>query len=165
MYAGYISMVHTFLTFVLLYLQVWAPIVSRPSVLVLDSLKTHQMPSMRAKLEEELCTEVEFVPPGITGMAQPIDVAVMHVLKAKCRSLYVKHFLDHDFCVTATERRQLITRTVIEAWASVKPDVIRRGFVASGLVPIGPREADERFWIDEPSDDCQESDDSEESDD
>lgn len=39
------------------------------------------MNSVRTVLEEDCCTQVEFVPPGITGLAQPMDVAVMKPFK------------------------------------------------------------------------------------
>eukprot|EP00644_Phytophthora_capsici_P010762 jgi/Phyca11/14693/fgenesh1_pg.PHYCAscaffold_9_\ len=48
----------------------------KPSV-----LKTHKMASVRRALEERCCTQVEFVPPGVTGVSQPMDVAVMKPFK------------------------------------------------------------------------------------
>ena len=54
-------------------------------LLLLDSLKTHKMASIRHVLQEECCTQVEFVPPGITGTSQPMDVAVMKAFKDRVR--------------------------------------------------------------------------------
>ncbi|KAE8966383.1 hypothetical protein PF002_g7071 [Phytophthora fragariae] len=60
--------------------------IERPSVdgcklLILDSLKTHKMTSVRYALQQECCTQVEFVPPGVTGICQPMDVSVMKAFK------------------------------------------------------------------------------------
>ncbi|ETL41557.1 hypothetical protein L916_07506, partial [Phytophthora nicotianae] len=62
--------------------EVWCSDACNQRLLLLDSLKTHKMASVRAKLEEEYCTEVEFVPPCITGLAQQMDVAVMRMIKS-----------------------------------------------------------------------------------
>ncbi|KAG6961460.1 hypothetical protein JG688_00009072 [Phytophthora aleatoria] len=71
------------------------------------------MDSMRQKLEEEYSTEVEFVPPGITGVAQLMDVSVMRVFKKRCRELYVSYHIDNDFSPDPSARRDLITRIVV----------------------------------------------------
>ncbi|EGZ16421.1 hypothetical protein PHYSODRAFT_334608 [Phytophthora sojae] len=57
--------------------EVWGPEASNQRLLLLDSLKTYKMASARAKLEEDYCSEVEFVLPGITGLAQPMDVSIV----------------------------------------------------------------------------------------
>lgn len=138
-------------------LQIWQPAVEGPSVLLLDSLKTHKMASVRASLED-CYTEPEFVPPGITGLAQPMDLSVMHMFKKKTRELYVLHHVENDFCETAPQRRSLITNIVLSAWESISPDVIRRGFVKAGLIPVGPRPPDGSFFIDKPVEEEQQED-------
>ncbi|KAF4128920.1 DDE superfamily endonuclease, partial [Phytophthora infestans] len=49
--------------------EVWKPTVSGTRFLLLDSLKTHKMDSVRLKLEGECSTEVKLIPPGSTGVA------------------------------------------------------------------------------------------------
>lgn len=49
--------------------RIWKPSVYGCRLLILDSLKTHKMASVRQALEEHCCTQVEFVPPGITGVS------------------------------------------------------------------------------------------------
>lgn len=99
------------------------------------------MSSVRAQLEGSM-TDVEFVPPGITGLAQPMDVSVMRVFKHRCRELYVQHHATNDFSGNPRDRRELITSIVVKAWSSVPADTIRRVFVKAGLVPIDPRTVD-----------------------
>lgn len=108
------------------------------------------MSSVRERLENCL-TEPEFIPPGITGLAQPKDVAVMWCFKQKVRDLYVKHHIDHAFCSNPTERRNLSINVVVQAWDSIGSDLIRRGFVKADLIPTGPRAQDGSFVVVEPN--------------
>ncbi|KAG6954275.1 hypothetical protein JG687_00011882, partial [Phytophthora cactorum] len=73
-------------------------------LLLLDSLKTYKMASVRYALQKECSTQVEFVPPGITGICQPMDVSVM------------KAFKNH---VT-----ELMSRIVAQAWDAIPAKVI-----------------------------------------
>lgn len=81
-----------------------APRVHETYRLLLDSLKTYKMGSVRERLRE-YWTESEFIPPGITGLAQPMDVAAMCVFKYEVIELYVEHHVDNCFCASAPERR------------------------------------------------------------
>ncbi|KAF4142544.1 DDE superfamily endonuclease [Phytophthora infestans] len=82
------------------------------------------MNSVRTVLEEDCCTQVEFAPPGITGLAQPMDVAVMKPFKDYVRKSYLAYHIDHEFLKTPQEKRQLISRFVAEGWASIAPATI-----------------------------------------
>ncbi|KAF4138599.1 DDE superfamily endonuclease, partial [Phytophthora infestans] len=121
------------------------PSVDGCRLLLLDSLKVHKMNSVRTVLEEDCCTQVEFVPPGITGLAQPMDVAVMKPFKDYVR--YLAYHIDHEFPKTPQEKRQLISRFVAEGWASISPATIRKGFAKSGILPTGPRDIEDRFRV------------------
>ncbi|OWZ14493.1 LOW QUALITY PROTEIN: Cytochrome P450 [Phytophthora megakarya] len=110
------------------------------------SLKVHRMASVRAELEKAM-TSVEFVPAGVTGLAQPMDVSVMRVFK---HNAIPRDHMTPDFSANATAHRSLITAMVAEAWEVVNPDTIRRGFIKAGLVPIGPRTSSGKFAITQP---------------
>ncbi|KAF4139278.1 DDE superfamily endonuclease [Phytophthora infestans] len=133
-------------------MQEWIQRILKPSVdgcrlLLLDSLKVHKMNSVRTVLEEDCCTQVEFVPPGITGLAQPMDVAVMKPFKDYVRNTYLAYHIGHEFLKTPQEKRQLISRFVAEGWASISPATIRKGFAKSGILPTGPRDIEDRFRV------------------
>ncbi|KAF4142988.1 DDE superfamily endonuclease, partial [Phytophthora infestans] len=70
--------------------EVWTPSVTFSCILVLDSLKVHKISTVRAQLEGAM-TDVEFVLPGATMLAQPMDVAVMAAFERECRELYAQH--------------------------------------------------------------------------
>ncbi|KAF4140136.1 DDE superfamily endonuclease [Phytophthora infestans] len=124
-------------------LTVWKFTVSDTRFLLLDSLKTHKMDSVRLKLEGECITEVEFIPPEITGVAQPTDVSVMR--------LYVSHHIDNGFSPDPSARRDLITRIVVQAWNEVPAKTIQRGFIRAGIAPFGPRGSNGRFGVAKPA--------------
>ncbi|ETM02790.1 hypothetical protein L917_00837, partial [Phytophthora nicotianae] len=130
--------------------EVWKPSVCGPRLLLLDSLKIYKMASVRNAFENECCTAAEFISPGITGLAQPMDVSVMRVFKSLCRNYYVNHHAVNDFAQGAPARRALITEIVINAWKAVRAKVIVRGFIKAGIVPYGPRDAEENFIVDPP---------------
>ncbi|OWZ07294.1 hypothetical protein PHMEG_00020329 [Phytophthora megakarya] len=77
-------------------------------------LKVHKIASVRAELGKAMLS-VEFVPAGVTGLAQTMDVSVMRVFKHNRRELFVRHHMTHDFSANATARCSLITAIVGEA--------------------------------------------------
>ncbi|EGZ27724.1 hypothetical protein PHYSODRAFT_261575 [Phytophthora sojae] len=83
--------------------EVWKPSVTFCRVLLLGSLKVHKMSTVRAQLEDAMA-DVEFVPPGATTLAQPMDVAVMAGFKRECRELYAQQHCDSGHSATPRER-------------------------------------------------------------
>ncbi|KAF1793143.1 DDE superfamily endonuclease domain [Phytophthora cactorum] len=101
------------------FCAIWRPNVNGCQMLLLDSLKVHKMASIRQYLENDCATQVQYIPPGVTGLSQPVDVGVMKSFKKKIqyvflnfhycssitnckfyydnRDLYVKHHIDHPF--------------------------------------------------------------------
>ncbi|KUF76675.1 serine/threonine-protein kinase kinX [Phytophthora nicotianae] len=98
----------------------------------------------------ECCTSPEFISPGITGLAQPMDVSVMREFKGLCRNYYVNYHAVNDFAQGAPARRALITEIVVNAWKAVREKVIVRGFIKAGIVPYGPRDTEGNFVVDAP---------------
>ncbi|GMF46286.1 unnamed protein product [Phytophthora fragariaefolia] len=128
--------------------RTWKPSIDGCRLLVLDSLKVHKMGSVRAALEEQ-CTQVEFVPPGITGISQPMDIAVMKPFKDAVRRIYLMHHIKHPFPCSTTEKRALLSRFVTEAWEQVQPHTIIKEFVKADIIPTGLRDEVGRFCVPE----------------
>ncbi|KAE9014214.1 hypothetical protein PR003_g15962 [Phytophthora rubi] len=126
--------------------RVWKPSVDGCKLLILDSLRTHKMASVRYALQQECCTQVEFVPPGVTGI-------IWHIMPTHGRlrdeGLQEPHHyhLEHPFPATAREKRALMSRLVAQAWDAIPATVITNGFIKAGLIPTGPRDRSARFRI------------------
>ncbi|KAE9026591.1 hypothetical protein PR001_g12161 [Phytophthora rubi] len=121
--------------------KVWAPDIQGPSVLALDSLKTHKMECIRTRLVDYAYTSVVYVPPGVTGLAQPMDIAVMKPFKDRLRDLYTKFVIENGTFTDAAQKRRHIAASVLQAWDEVDEESIRNGFLKAGLVATGPRDA------------------------
>ncbi|KAG3097377.1 hypothetical protein PI124_g12689 [Phytophthora idaei] len=124
--------------------NVWAPDIQGPSVLVLDSVKTHKMECIRTRLVANAHTSV-YGPPGVTGLAQPMDIAVMNAFKDRLRDIYVKIVIENGTFTDAAQKRRHIAESVLKAWNEIDEDTIRNGFLKAGLVATGPRDADGVF--------------------
>ncbi|KAG3031395.1 hypothetical protein PC119_g5932 [Phytophthora cactorum] len=57
--------------------EVCTPTADGCRMLMMDSLRVHKMESVKQHLEDTYCTKVQYVPPGIAGLTQPMDVSVM----------------------------------------------------------------------------------------
>ncbi|KUF87838.1 hypothetical protein AM587_10014547 [Phytophthora nicotianae] len=97
-------------------------------MLLLDSLKAHKMASIRETLETECMTQVQYIPPGVTALSQPMDVSVMRTFKKKIEDLYVHYHTDHPFPADTAERRVMLSFVVAKAWDMVKAKSIVKGF-------------------------------------
>ncbi len=54
-----------------------------------DSFKVHLLGSV-AEAIQCLCVELEIIPPGCTGLVQPIDVGINKPFKANMRKIYTE---------------------------------------------------------------------------
>ncbi|EGZ27589.1 hypothetical protein PHYSODRAFT_293399 [Phytophthora sojae] len=132
--------------------DVWSPDVQGPSVLLLDSLNIqHKMECIKTSLEDKGHAKVVYVPPGVTGLAQPMDIAVMKPFKDRCRELYLQFVREGGVFTTPTQKRGRIAAIVTQAWEEVDEESIVNGFLGAGLVAIGPRDANGDFASPEPT--------------
>ena len=78
-------------------------------LLYLDSFKVHMMQSAVGAIQA-LGVEVEFVPPGCTGLVQPVDVGYNKALKAKVMDQYHTWLMaqDPDKPIQKTTRRDVV---------------------------------------------------------
>ena len=129
--------------------EVYKPEIKWCSLLVLDSLRTHKMTTVKERLEEDCATQLAFVPPGATGLCQPMDLTVMRSFKARCRQHYSRQVIEGGFALTAARKRQAIAKIVVEAWNEISEHTIRQGFIKAGIIPIGPRNKCGSFGVEE----------------
>ncbi|KAG2805464.1 hypothetical protein PC129_g14507 [Phytophthora cactorum] len=125
--------------------KIWCPNVNGCRMLLLDSLKVHKMANIRQYLENDCATQVQYIPPGVTGLCQPMGVSVMKSFKKKIQDLYVKHHIGHPCPADAAERRVMLSFLVAKAWELVKAKTIVKGFRKAKLIPIGPRDSHGTF--------------------
>ncbi|KAE9209027.1 hypothetical protein PF005_g11976 [Phytophthora fragariae] len=71
-----------------------------------------------------------------------LDSLKVHKMSSR---IYLTYHLESRFPTTTSEKRSLISRFVVEAWAEVKPETIVKGFARAGVIPTGPRNRDGRF--------------------
>ncbi len=64
-------------------------------ILFLDSFSVHLKGSVVNKIQD-LGVQVEFIPPGCTGLLQPVDVGFNKAFKAKLRTEYNGWLLEQD---------------------------------------------------------------------
>ena len=64
-------------------------------LLYLDSFRVHLMGSVVNAIQD-LGVEVEFIPPGCTGLVQPVDVGFNKAFKAKVKDEYNKWLFSQD---------------------------------------------------------------------
>jgi hypothetical protein len=64
-------------------------------ILFLDSFKVHLLGSV-ADAIQGLGVELEIIPPGCTGLVQPLDVGINKPFKANMRKIYTEWLLDQN---------------------------------------------------------------------
>ncbi|KAG2793642.1 hypothetical protein PC129_g14352 [Phytophthora cactorum] len=102
------------------------------------------MECIRTRLVANAHTSV-YVPLGVTGLAQPMGIAVMNAFKDRLRDIYVKFVIENGTFTDAAQKRRHIAESVLKAWDEIDEDTIRNGFLKAGLVATGPRDADGVF--------------------
>ena len=78
-------------------------------LLYLDSFRVHMMGSVIAAIQA-IGVEVEFIPPGCTGLVQPVDVGYNKAFKAKLKDQYLNWLMaqDPDGPIVKTTRRDVV---------------------------------------------------------
>ena len=88
-----------------------APQGVRP-LLILDSYRCHQMPSIVQLIEKE-GTDLRHIPAGCTGLCQPIDVGIAKPLKDRVRHSWEDWMVDQG---TGTRRFSPPPRALLSEW-------------------------------------------------
>ncbi|OQR86075.1 hypothetical protein ACHHYP_20512 [Achlya hypogyna] len=70
-------------------------------------------------------SEIVALPPNCTSVAQPLDVGVMGVFKAKLRRLWIEDATVH---ITAAQKRRATIQRAIQAWDEISRSIIKSSF-------------------------------------
>ena len=130
----------------------WVEVVLKPYValapphivpiVLLDSFKVHMVGSVTSAIQALGC-EVMFIPPGCTGLVQPVDIGFNKPFKAKLRAQYSAWMMlqDPDKPTPSSSRRD-VAGWIIEAERAVSNATIRNAWKRTGLsyFPDQPKE-------------------------
>ncbi|XP_064653231.1 tigger transposable element-derived protein 6-like isoform X2 [Lineus longissimus] len=105
-----------------------------PFLLIWDRCRVHLTEEV-ALLIIENGGVIEFIPPGCTPIAQPLDVSVIHSFKVRLRLLWRLWKQEHTTPDGNCPRISIleVTRLVRDAWQEVPEQVVQNSFHAAGI--------------------------------
>jgi hypothetical protein len=114
-------------------------------ILFLDSFLVHMMATVVNRIQD-LGVQVEFIPPGCTGLLQPVDVGYNKAFKAKLRTEYNTWLLDQDpdERIPATTRRD-VANWLVAAEANIINDTLKNSWRKTGYSYFGVFGGDGEF--------------------
>ena len=115
-------------------------------ILFLDSFAVHMKASVVNKIQD-LGVQVEFIPPGCTGLLQPVDVGYYNkAFKAKLRTEYNTWLLnqDPDQTIPNTTRRD-VANWIVAAAANIVDDTLKNSWRKTGYSYFGVFSPDGEF--------------------
>ena len=127
-------------------------------ILFLDSFSVHLKGSVVQKIQA-LGVQVEIIPPGCTGLLQPVDVGFNKAFKAKLRTEYNGWLLDQDpdLPIPGTTRRD-VSDWIIAAEKNVTDETLKNAWRKTGysyfgvFLPDGEFDGDNAMIGDDPDD-------------
>ena len=114
-------------------------------ILFLVSFSVHMMATIVNGIQD-LGVQVEFIPPGCTGLLQPVDVGYNKAFKAKLRTEYNTWLLDQDpdERIPATTRRN-VANWIVAAEANIIDDTLKNSWRKTGYSYFGVFGGDGEF--------------------
>ncbi len=102
-------------------------------LLFLDSFAVHMMGSVVNKIQE-LGVEVDFIPPGCTGLVQPVNVGYNKSFKAKVKDQYMDWLMvqDPDAPIAKTTRSDVVG-WILASERNISQQVIRNAWRKTGF--------------------------------
>jgi hypothetical protein len=103
-------------------------------ILFLDSFSVHLKGSIVHKIQA-LGVQVEIIPPGCTGLLQPVEVGFNKAFKAKLRTEYNGWLLTQDpnLQIPATTRRD-VSNWIIAAEKNVTDETLKNAWEEDGVL-------------------------------
>lgn len=122
------------------------------SLLVMDSATFHKTEAVKQKLQDHQIV-LAVVPPGCTGLVQPLDVAINKAFKALLRDKLESILMEEEEVVKVSPRaavaarRIAVTKAVGDAWDALcdeKQELVQQSFVQTGIA-VNPCGADDHL--------------------
>ena len=103
-------------------------------ILFLDSFKVHILGSV-ADAIQGLGVELKIIPPGCTGLVQPINVGINKPFKANMRKIYTNWLLgqDADAAIPSASRLD-VSAWILEAVEGIKQETIVNSWRKAGFI-------------------------------
>jgi hypothetical protein len=102
-------------------------------LLFLDSFAVHMMGSVVNKIQE-LGFEVDFIPPGCTGLVQPVNVGYNKSFKAKMKDQYMDWLMVQDpNAPIAKTTRPNVVGWILATKRNISQQVIRNAWRKTGF--------------------------------
>jgi len=100
----------------------------------LDSFKVHLLGSV-ADANQGLGVELEIIPPGCTGLVQPIDVRINKPFKANMRKIYTDWLLEQDADAAIPSASCLdVLAWILEAVEGIKKETSVNSWRKTGFI-------------------------------
>ena len=102
-------------------------------ILFLDSFTVHKMGSVVNAIQA-LGVEVDFIPPGCTGMVQPVDVGYNKPFKAKLREQYRNWMFAQDTDKpTPASTHMHVAEWILKAEENISKTLIKNAWRKTGF--------------------------------
>jgi hypothetical protein len=101
-------------------------------IIFLDSFKVHMLGTV-ADAIHKLGVELEFIPPGCTGLVQPIDVGFNKPYKANYTKLYTKFLMNQDADQPLSgAKREDVSQWVLDAIGAISEETVKNAWRKKG---------------------------------
>lgn len=128
---------------------------TNPLLLVMDCAAFHKTELLRSKLKEA-SIEIAMIPPGLTGLLQPLDTHINKVMKQFMKEeteIYVDNREDEMGIVekwSVSQKRVMCTHVVARAWERLcndKSQVVIKSFKDTGIYMPSNKSEDAKIRI------------------
>ena len=101
-------------------------------ILFLDSFKVHMLGTVVNAIHK-LGVELEFIPPGCTGLVQPIDVGFNTPYKANYTKFYTKFLMNQDANQPLSgAKREDVSQWILGAVGAISEETVKNAWSKKG---------------------------------
>ena len=129
------------------YMLLWVEKILKPYIatapagvmplLFLDSYQVHKMASVNAAIND-LGVEVIIIPPGCTGLTQPVDVEYNKPFKDHVRDLYEERMMEPGHDLTRPPCRMDVAKWIVAAEERMGAQILKNAWKRKGLEYFAP---------------------------